>query len=275
MSFHGWLRFLFQPTPEEDARYAARHQQLIDRIESLTTEVRTHRLTPSPEPLWKQVREWLTVAIGIGAVCTALGALCIYGRQLNAMQSQVNVAQQQLTEMEAEQRAWAALSEGTGPVAMENDGNGSVSVTITWAVKDVGKDAADIAYVNQDISVASQIPHGSFGKWQAAVCAAPQTLPNRFLFPVSLEPTFIDSQSLDKNDVARLNGVIAPFVVACIVYRDAVTQKWHKTPYLFKLIMRKARPGHGCCAIVLGDLPLKDDEVVLQTASRSDLIPPD
>jgi hypothetical protein len=275
MSFHGWLRSLFRPTPEEEARDAARHQELNNRIELLTAEIRTHRLMPPAEPLWKQLREWLTVAVGIAAVFTAFTALGIYGKQLNAMQSQVNIAQQQLTEMQAEQRAWVALSEATGPMAIENDGNGGVSVTLRWALKDGGKDVADIAYVNEAISIGLQIPHGSFGKWQAAVCADRQTLPNGFLFPTSLDLTFVATQSLNKDDVARSHGVIAPFVAACVVYRDAVTQKWHKTPYLFKLVMRQPRPGNGCCALALADLPVKENELILQTASRYDQIPPD
>jgi hypothetical protein len=69
--------------------------------------------------------------------------------------------------------------------------------------------------------------------WQKSICARPPTNLGVGIFPgeqSSLGETTYISHSAQTRNISNAVRTISPAVVTCVVYRDAITGKWHHTP---------------------------------------------
>lgn len=200
----------------------------------------------------------LTAAI----FCVAVTQCSIYKKQAEIMNGQQEVMRNQLAEAQAEQRAWVSL---TIPSAkgMSSDVNG-IRIALNLPIRNSGKNPA----VNSFVNVEARADRRPDKAWQNAVCSGTRDDFGFGVFPGDQLATEITTY-ISANEIAEMarrfqSGVVVwPFIVACVVYKDAVTDKWHHTPYVFRLQMKAARPTRGCCAILLSDLPLSADDLVM------------
>jgi len=200
-------------------------------------------------------RQWLTVVfVAIAAVFAA--------RQWKAMTTQVD-------EMQSEQRAWVALSKDSGILSLSvNDAN-EIRSAIRIGLENSGRNPAVEVFANAEISIGTQIPHGSMPAWQKAVCEQPTSGLGYTVFPNSIEPSLTIDIGTKPDELVALKRLSSnpggtPVVAACIVYRDAVTNLKHYTPLAFQILNGVPKPGEGCCAIAFKDLPISGKDLVLR-----------
>lgn len=199
---------------------------------------------------------------------TAVGALIYAARQWHAMKGQWDVMKGQLSEMQAEQRAWVSLSNGSGIESLYVDAvNKQLDAKFDFVTQNSGRNPAVFVFVNTALLVSiGQGPYGSMVDWQRVVCNQPDGNGGVTLFPQSLpagQPTTLHTdQGVLSQWQAKWARVIrggaipiAPVIVACIVYRDAVTGKIHHTPYAIRI----SKPPAG--GIFLKDLPLQGGDL--------------
>jgi hypothetical protein len=215
-----------------------------------------------PDPFWDlKASHWATVLLTCALVGVGIAQYRVYSRQAEIMNGQQEVMQNQLKEAQLEQRAWVSIA-SPSIRGMSSDSNG-IRIELAFALKNSGRNPA----VNSFVSVEASADRRPDKVWQSAVCGKTVDDFGFGVFPGDQLETEISTYIGEVANVVRRfpSGVelISPFVVACVVYKDAVTQKWHHTPYAFKLQMKAAKPSRSCCAIFLKDLPLNADELIL------------
>ena len=218
-------------------------------------------------------RKWLSLAAIFIAAAFAAG-------QWISMRGQQKIMQGQLDEMQFEQRAWVSVTKDSGMEDFFINATGELRGTIKTTLQNTGKNPAVGVFVNAEMSVGAVIPHGSMLAWQAAICAQSTGPLGATMFPGSPEPVFLTETGLaavelDDRIGSTTNGsaVLAPVIAGCIAYEDAVTRHVHHTPIAYEIRMRVPRPGRNCCAITSGDLPLKEEDIVLRPWVRGNLPP--
>lgn len=167
----------------------------------------------------------------------------------------------QLSEMRSEHRAWVSVAGTpivTDPISSDSSG---VNISLAFPLKNTGESPASAAFVNTDASAFGLATQA----WQEKVCKEPTHGAGTSVFPGD-EVLFTTTVSVSASDIARISKMfpppifISPAVAACVVYRDAVTGKWHHTP----LVLRVYSGRDGKRAIALKDLPLNPTQVAIK-----------
>jgi hypothetical protein len=207
---------------------------------------------------------WAAAAVGVWAIVSS---------KIDSEQ-QRSVMQQQLDEMQAEQRAWVSPTPDLriDPLLGDRD---VLRADVRIGLQNTGKNPATGAFVHADMSIGTSLPHGSMQAWQTAVCAAASKGLGVTLFPGSPEPTFKITIKTDPGELAErrrqsANVVVVPLVVACVSYQDAVTKRPHRTPFAYQVYTMQPLGE----AIPVSSLPLTGDQIVLRPWVRGNL-PPD
>ena len=222
---------------------------------------------PPPQPC-NDIRASHLSNIVLAGLLLVVGILqfVLYMKQTASMNRQGDIMQRQLSEAQAEQRAWLSIPDAALS-SLVADPSG-LRLRLVFQLKNAGKDPAIDAFVNVEASV-SDAPQKV---WQRNVCARAS---DDYGVGVNVFPgdratvektTRIDAATIAAATKSMPSGArnVRPFAVACVVYRDAVTGAWHHTPYAFVLQMKGARPPRDCCAVFLDELPAGDDRVVLK-----------
>jgi hypothetical protein len=269
-----------QNAAAEGNQEAARAQEL-KRIGAAVQNIERelHAANDEETPRRRRERRWnYSGTVGLWAAAI-VGGLAIYSSTRDS-DKQRAAMKSQLDEMQAEERAWVSVP--NGQVAVEGattDNQGGLTLELGAMLRNTGKAPAVHAFVVAEGSVATGLPYGSWQAWQDAVCKKGSTHLEDSVFPGDQMPVhnisaYIDPRQINQRESDSDNPVVAPAVVACVIYQDNLTKQLHHTPYQFEIRMSMPRPGHGCCAIVLSDFPLKPDELTLVTRPV-DAQPPD
>ena len=266
--------------------------------------------TPTYKTIWREIR-WLDILNAVVGICMLIVALATYrvasdtrdvknavrnistlatqtkrqaddldaevktlGGEFGEMQRQTgflstsaNAAQGQLAEMRAEQRAWVSVA-GNPTISepLNSDANG-IRIELNFILKNGGKNPAVNAFVNIEASAVQ----GPSLAWQKSVCR-----PNFS----SLGTGIFAGDGISVGRATYIKqvptiGIIWPIILACVIYRDGVTGRWHHTPYVYRLSMNRAslKQGRGCCSIILSDLPIDGKDLFLAQWPMAIMLP--
>ncbi len=232
----------------------------------------------------KECRECVTLCVEVlGLIGLSIYAYITYGmwtevRQqtiatqiaAKAAESAAKTAQGQLSEMQAEQRAWISITKDSGVESLSIDSvNNQLDAKLKITLQNTGRNPAVFVSVNAEMTEFA-IPHGgSMPDWQAAVYKIDVRTYGFTMFPNSIQPTF----EVTVSSKIPTQAVVVPSIAACVIYHDAVTGKIHHTPLGFQL-MKIPRPGVPCCGIVMKSLPLQSSEIMTRLWTLGSL-PPD
>jgi hypothetical protein len=188
----------------------------------------------------------------------------------DAADSAAKIAQGQLTEMQAEQRAWISLTKDSGITSINVDEvNQELYAETKFSLQNTGRNPAVSVFVNAEVAIPSgNLPLGSMHAWQNAVCNLPKGGPGFTMFPNSLEPTYQVRANTHQGELAQWrstygqNTPMAPIIAACIIYQDAITGLMHHTPFAFETLMGAPRASDGCAMVSLKCLPISPPNIV-------------
>lgn len=212
----------------------------------------------------------LLVVVGIGQICVYQRQAGIMDKQAGIMRAQNGITQNQLNEMQAEQRAWISITKDSGVESLSIDSvNNQLDAKLKITLQNTGRNPAVFVSVNAEMSDFA-IPHGgSMPDWQAAVCKIDVRTYGFTMFPNSIQPSY----EVTVSSKIPTQAVVVPSIAACIIYQDAVTGKTHHSPLAFQL-MKTPRPEAPCCGIVIKSLPLQSSEIMTRLWTLGSL-PPD
>ncbi len=213
---------------------------------------------------WMVVGTWVLAVVGYWALRSSDEGL----------ERQLFVLQAQLDEMRYAGRAWVSMTKDSGIASLYIGDSGELRGTFRFGLQNTGKNPAVSVSINAEMSTGAVIPHGSMPAWQTAICGQPTGDLGFTMFPGAPEPLFEVQTGTTGAEFAERRSVgLLPVVAACVVYQDAVTNKMHRTPLAFQVVMRASRPGNSCCAIVPANLPINGEELVLRPWLRGNLPP--
>jgi hypothetical protein len=232
--------------------------------------------------LVKRLRESvgrLTISERIAAVLTAVIAGATVWNVV-VVQNTLPILRSQVDEMRDEQRPWvfAQVIGMSGKVARHADG---MTVPLSFVLTNSGHLPASYVWVNLE-PISLSLGVSEYASRERTVCNDVQIknsgiaiFPNFTAPPWSIATTLPNDKLEAAIAVARTPGVesinIAPYVIACIKYKDP-SGTYHHTPYVLKLVVVK--DGQMCCAVPVDPKELAASEVVVQQYSLGDM-PPD
>jgi hypothetical protein len=225
-----------------------------------------------PERFWDfKASHWVTA--GLTGALVWVGCL-----QVGIYRKQADIMNNQIIEMQSEQRAWVSLTKDSGMERLSINTANDLRSTIKTTLQNTGKNPAVSVFVNAEMSIGTTIPYGSMAAWQTAICGRSAGSLGTTMFPGSPEPVFeIETGLTAREATERRNAnpvlAFAPVIAGCIVYADAVTNRMHHRPIAFEIRVRVPGLNRGCCGIIAADLPLKEEDLVLRPWVKGDLRP--
>ena len=177
-------------------------------------------------------------------------------KSASAAENSALAAGAQLGEMRTEQRAWVSLENVEAIEPLTYDANG-VRLGLKFNAKNSGKNLATNVFIGTEAKVTTVLTP----RWERHVCLGRPSVgialaggDDQFINEIVTIPrTDLDQlMSFLRPDDAK---VISPVIAACLFYRDAVTGRWHHTPYGFEIQM-KSRPGREGGGILVSDGPI-------------------
>jgi hypothetical protein len=237
-----------------------REDSIVTTLEQIHNDIRGAAEAQQAEWIRDASKKDRRFRLDIAAiVVAALGAGILWAQQ--------TIMKGQLDEMQGEQRPWLSITGNpTVTEPLSSDPNG-LRITITFLLKNSGKNPAVNAFVNLEASV-SRRPDIA---WQKGVCNRLSNELGVSIFSGDQanlgEVTYVGSAELNELSKRFPKGgaIASPFIIACVVYRDSIDGQWHHTPYAYRLDMNRdaLKPDRGCCAIILSDLPIDGTRLVL------------
>lgn len=233
-------------------------EQIVGAINSVVERIDRQQNENTPEIQWEH--KWRKREVWGLWIAAGVGLIAIVVSSIDARQARTEM-RGQLDEMRAEQRAWVSVQQTVMTEPLRYDQNG-IRITLQFALKNTGKNPGAATY----IALKSSTFHPPSPE---AVCA---------MKPVGLGVTVFSGDSLGMGEVTYIDKtefvqgtdfrpknipVIRPGITACVIYQDAITKKWHHTPYSYVIQMKAPRPGRGCCAILVEDGDMPENELAI------------
>lgn len=191
---------------------------------------------------------------------------------------QAKTLRTQVEEMKLEQRAWVSITSIKISGARRNV-NG-LSLDFQYSVENSGRNPASNVFLNAKlyVFVATGSSLGDFAE-ENRLCKPP--IVNDFLgfavFPRQKSPDITETWTLDQADIDRSEaslgkkiGSVPIPVLACLAYKDAVSQTWHGTPAAF-LVSSVGENSFG--GVPFDNQALSTAHLVIQTYA-TDVAPP-
>jgi hypothetical protein len=78
---------------------------------------------------------WIDIVLAAALVVVGVGQVCLYVRQAGIMNTQAQISERQLAEMQLEGRAWVSVEPAIGNVVWDKDG---VTINLKFTIKNTG-----------------------------------------------------------------------------------------------------------------------------------------